>query len=101
MSLFGLLAIILATWRLSHLFVHEAGPFNMFTKLRELFGIQHDVDGDIQMIPDKLLPQLFSCIPCISIWMAGIIYLIWWIEPIPIYILAASAGAMVVNNIRK
>jgi len=101
MTLFNLLAIILATYRLSSLIVDEAGPFDIFVKFRELLGIKHDVGGEISCIPDNFLANLCSCLWCVSIWMAGFVYLIYWIEPIPVYILAASGGVLVIDNMRK
>lgn len=101
MNLVDLIAIILATYRLSSLLVDEAGPFGIFLRLRELFGIKHDVGGDIICIPDNFLAKLCSCLWCVSIWMAGLSYLIWWLEPIPIYILAASGGAILIDNVRS
>jgi len=101
MDLMGLIAIILATYRISSLIVEEAGPFDMFVKFRELFGIRHDEAGQINCIPDNVLANLCSCLWCVSIWAAGLVYLIWWLEPIPIYILAASGGVLIIDNVRK
>jgi len=101
MTLVNLIAIILATYRLSSLVVDEAGPFNMFVKFRELLGIRHDETGQINCVPDNIMANLCSCLWCMSLWIAGLVYLIWRIEPIPVYILAASAGVMVIDNVRK
>lgn len=98
MNLFSLLAIILATYRVAHLVTYEEGPFDAFRKLREWAGIKHDDDGEIVEIPERFLPKLLSCLPCLSIWVACLVYLIWRIEPIPVWILAASGGAMMINR---
>ena len=58
----------LATWRISALLTREAGPFHMFEKLRELAGIEHDQEGNVQMIPHKFFAELLSCVWCNSIW---------------------------------
>ena len=100
MNIVDLLAIILATYRLSILLVDEAGPFGICQKMRELMGITHHDDGSIACIPDNVLGQLFGCLWCMSIWVAGLSYLIWWIEPIPIWILAASGGVILIDNVR-
>lgn len=98
MTLFSLLAIILATYRLSHLLAYEEGPWCVCLKLRESLGIKHDDDGEFSEIPERFLPKLLSCLPCLSIWVACLVYLIWRIEPIPVWILAASGGAIVIRR---
>lgn len=100
MSLFSLVAIILATWRLALLISCEEGPKGCFQRLRELFGIKHDEDGVIVMIPDKCFAKMISCIPCLSIWIAGLVYLVWHYEPIPVWILAGSGGATLLEKVR-
>lgn len=101
MTLVNLIAIILATYRLSSLVVEEGGPFNVFQNWREIIGIDHYEDGSICNIPNNFPARLFGCLWCMSLWIAGLVYLIWRLEPIPVYILAASAGVMVIDNVRK
>ncbi len=40
----------------------------MFEKLRELSGISHDQDGNVQTIPTKFFAELLSCVWCNSLW---------------------------------
>lgn len=60
----------LAVWRVSSLLVHEQGPFNVFTKIRELAGIQHDTDGKVWIIPSNFFAQVLSCVWCVSLWVS-------------------------------
>jgi len=96
-----LIVMVLATWRLSHLLVNEDGPWDIFLRLRKLVGIKYDEDGDIESRPEKKMAKLFDCLPCMSVWLAGLVYLIWYFEPIPIWIFAASGGAMLIERLRE
>ena len=58
----------LATWRISSMFVDEPGPFRIFVKIRELVGITHDSDDQVEIIPSGFLPGIFSCVWCFSLW---------------------------------
>ena len=77
----------LATWRVSHMFVYEEGPFKLFVRIRELFGIKHDSDNIPIAWPDNCV---LTCVWCFSVWVAFILYFL----PIQIsIILAVSAMA--------
>lgn len=61
----------LATWRISLLFVKDAGPFAIFETLRYL-------------AKDSQWGELLSCVRCTSFWMAwvvlGLAWLnLWWV----------------------
>jgi hypothetical protein len=62
----------LATWRVSNMIVHEAGPFDMFVKFRELWGVKHYDDGTVESYPDGVP---VSCIWCTSVWV-GLVMLL-------------------------
>jgi len=81
MELIDFLIYGLATWRLSSLLVREDGPFSLFGKLREWTGIEHDENGDVEMIPERFLPELLSCVWCCSIWVALFWLLFWMLLP--------------------
>lgn len=71
------LILALATFRVSSLFVKETGPGRLFLKLREGFGIVHDQDDKILIVPETFLAGIFSCVWCFSIWAGafwGIFY---------------------------
>jgi len=67
---FAMLIIGCATWRLSHMILFEGGPFDFFIEIREEIGIEHDVDGSPLVYPDSLFGSLFSCLSCMSMWVA-------------------------------
>jgi hypothetical protein len=97
-SWLDLAAMGLCTWRLSSLVVNEEGPFCVFLKLRQKLGIIHDPDDKPIDAPDWFLPRLLMCVWCVSVWMGALTYLMWWISPVPVFIFAASAIAILVQR---
>lgn len=94
-----LVILVLATWRLTSLFVSETGPFKIFRRIREWTGIIHDREGMVVGKDDSLLAGLLSCFWCTSIWVAGILSifmldLILWL-PLTLF---ASAGAIIIEE---
>lgn len=67
----ALVILGLATWRMGHLLAKEKGPFNVFLGIRGFFGIVHDDDGEIVIIPEKFFPKLISCVWCNSIYFGA------------------------------
>lgn len=59
----------LATWRISSLLVHEAGPGDVFVKLREGVGFTHDANNHKVIIPDGFWGGVLSCVWCCSLWV--------------------------------
>lgn len=100
MDFLELLIMILATWRLASMFVSEDGPFDVFRRIRSIIGVTHHDDGTIAQIPDRTLSKLFTCMWCMSIWMAGVVYGFWIVCPIVVWILGLSTGAIIVERIR-
>lgn len=104
MNLTVLFIYLLATWRLSSLIVREDGPFYLFRKFRELFGIVHDDQGPIQW-PDRFMPSLLTCVWCTSLWVAvGWVVLGIFFQSTTIYIaspFALSAGAILLDKVLK
>lgn len=92
----------LATWRVSSLLVNEAGPGNVFLRLRGLIGIEHDEGGMVTVIPDGFLPGVFSCVWCCSLWVGLGWMVAGWTAPVIGLKLATafsfSAGAIVVQR---
>lgn len=91
-------AIALAAWRLASLMVREAGPFGVFYRWREMIGVTHDQDGLPAVWPGNGVAALFSCVWCMSVWTAVLAYVVWWIWPVPVYVLAASALAIALQE---
>ena len=69
MTLVELIVFGLATWRISSMLVDEPGPFRMFIKLRGMFGITHDMDDNVLIVPDGFMPGVLSCVWCTSVWV--------------------------------
>jgi len=82
------------------MFVSEDGPFNIFRRIRSLFGVTHHDDGTVAQIPDKTFAKLFTCMWCMSIWMAAVVYGLFIICPILVYILGLSTGVIIVERVR-
>lgn len=103
MDWFTVLLFGIATWRISSLIVHEAGPWSVFRKLRERAGIVHDEQGEPIVIPDGFFPGLLSCVWCSSIWVAAGLMLAWLLLPMFIGLFAAvmvfSAVAILMEKV--
>lgn len=65
-----ILILGLAAWRISHMVVNEVGPFMVFTKIRKLWGIEHDLDGFPITWPSTVP---LSCTWCMSVWVAAVL----------------------------
>ena len=99
----------LAVARLSFLVVDEPGPFNVFSKIREKFGLvviikEDEQEEKVKFVDDtasefyKLMQGILDCKWCASVWMSGLVYLLSlsiYTKPV-IYILALSMAAIVV-----
>lgn len=102
MTLTHFLILSLATWRMASLLTQEYGPWDMFKRLRESVGIEHDEDGNVEMVPESFLAGALSCVWCCSVWVAFGLTLCWLILPETTLILAIpfaiAAGAVVVER---
>ena len=83
----GLALAVLATWRMTHLLVHEDGPWNVITRLRRRAG-------------DGFWGQLMDCFYCASLWISAIAALTvarsWW--EWALYWLAISGAACILER---
>jgi hypothetical protein len=78
----------LAIWRLSYLFSHEDGPFDVVIKFRKLLG--HGFFG-----------SLLDCFYCLSLWISipfAVLLTNEWLDGIIIW-LALSGGACILFKI--
>lgn len=76
-----IIVLILASWRLSCLFVHEDGPFHIFKRLR--FGREF-------------------CFDCVSVWVSGFLTIFIYHNSFGQFFLitlAVSAGAIIVERL--
>lgn len=91
----------LAVWRISHLFVEEAGPFDILAKFRHILGVRYDQFS----VPygESVAAQLFTCVWCLSVWVGSAVGLAYLFSPettVNVCLLPAlSAGAIVVNEL--
>lgn len=75
-SALWLLVGALATWRVSHMVVGEAGPWFVFERLRIRFGVVHDADGSAIAWPSG---SVLACVWCLSVWVGMIVLLVPWL----------------------
>lgn len=76
----------LATWRLTSMLMSEAGPFDIFVKFRELFGIRHYDDGSVLSYKTNFFCKLLQCVWCCSVWVgAGFAVLHFFLPTVAIY----------------
>ncbi len=77
------LLILLATWRVTYMVVYEAGPFNVFMRLRER----------------TTLGGLLSCAYCASVWAGAGMLALYMTTLWPVVVaLAASGGAIMLAS---
>jgi len=69
----------LATWRISSLLAAEAGPFDIFDKLRRLVGVTYDEAG--VLCCKNVLATGVTCLWCNSVWVGAGLALLAWLWP--------------------
>jgi hypothetical protein len=60
------LVVFIVTYFLTSL----EGPWDVFKRLREWAGIQHDADGFPEVIKDRFLARLLACFWCTATWVS-------------------------------
>lgn len=95
-----LIVLILATWRISSLFVNEDGPFGLFSFIRYGVGVKYDEHS--QPYSNNVIGSLLSCVWCFSFWVGLVLTLGYSQYPNPTILVclpfALSAGAILVNK---
>lgn len=84
MNTLDFVILALATWRLSNMLVDEDGPWMVFEHLRLKAGLQppaipglpRDTDP-----PGEMPGTLFTCVWCLSVWIALFFAALFLIEP--------------------
>jgi len=97
-----LAVLLLTTWRVSAMLSYEAGPWDLFLRLRATLGIEHDADGAVTGFPMRLLLVfLLRLVPVdmggrhlCCIILAGPDICRWLALPF-----ALSAGAIIVERV--
>lgn len=100
--MFDTLALILAilvAFRVSVFLIKEDGPWYIARKLRESVGIIHDEDGNHIAVPDTNGAKALNCIWCLSVWVAPIAMVLVLFVPAVAWILAISAGTIVISEL--
>src|SRR5438270_13224912 len=88
LSITGLLVVLLAIWRITHLLWSEDGPADIFVSVRKLAG-------------ESFLGHLLDCCYCLSLWIA--VPFAWfagvgWAQRIVIWF-AFSGGAILLERL--
>lgn len=91
------LLIGLAAWRLAALLVYERGPYAIFLRFRERLGYQHNEDGEPEVWPGGWR-EVFSCVWCLSIWTAPLMWGLWELEELIVVVWAAAATVIIVEK---
>lgn len=81
-----------AGWRLASLLVNEEGPFDVFTRFRDVVGVPRV--GEITGV----LPKLFSCVWCTSVWTTLLMWGAYELEATIVLVIAAMAVAIIVER---
>jgi len=103
MTFLNLLLIALATWNVSSLLVREDGPFHMFSRIRHRVGVRISHDGILYADPpDSAMGGLFSCVWCMSRWVALVLIILFYFFPVPTayicIVLSLSTVAILVDR---
>lgn len=93
-TILDLILLGLATWRVSSLITQEDGPADMFVRFRRLVGVERA--GEITG-----LATLFSCIWCVSMWVAPVLLPLTanTIGTLVLLILSASTISIIVQKL--
>ena len=86
LNFFDLVISALAVWRLAHMLKHEAGPLDVFIRIREKLG-------------DSVFGRAMDCVACMSVWLAIIFFVPGTGTKYLLVILAISAMAMILESI--
>jgi len=84
MNWFYFIISSLATWRLTHLFAKEDGPFDIIFLIRQKAGT-------------RFFGKMLDCFYCLSIWIAlplGIWLGLEWIEKIILWLALSGAACL-------
>ncbi len=63
-----------ATWRLSHMLLKENGPYTVFRRLREKFGVTYYPDSNDVASYEH---EITVCIWCLSMWVGAGVALLY------------------------
>lgn len=95
-----LVTVSLASWRVAFFGVNEVGPWSLMTRIRGLFGVDHDEDGVPVSVPTSMPGSIFGCTWCLSAWTASAFYGILLVEPRVVFVVAAWGAASYLDSLR-
>jgi hypothetical protein len=98
--LIDLIVMGFATWRISSLCVHEAGPWDILARFRYFIGVRYDEWSN--PVGTNVFAQALMCVYCTSVWVAGFVALVYYLLPwlrLLILALAVSALAIIIEEI--
>lgn len=100
MNLLDFTLIGLATWRVSSLLVTEAGPFDIFQRLRDWLRVYPVKTGDeVVCQSESAAFGMFCCIWCMSVWISALMLAVHTVAPVVVWWLAVSALAIVAQQV--
>lgn len=86
MNIFEIAVLGLATWRISHMMLHENGPWRILRRLRVLLGVRYYDEEDNDVASAKY--EITTCLWCLSVWVGIVLTAMW---------MYATTAAMVVT----
>lgn len=92
------LILALATWRIGSLLAKEAGPWDVFEKIRVLLGVAWDVKSE--PFGTTMLSKMIVCVWCNSVWVGTFWTVAYLISPLVVWValpFALSAAAVIVE----
>jgi hypothetical protein len=96
---FDLLVIALAAWRVAVLVTMERGPFSVMLRLRERFGVVHDDEDNVAMLPSSGIGKLLTCVWCFSFYTVVGIGAISFFDMRPVFLLAAWGIVVIIQKL--
>ena len=95
MTLTTLLLISFSAYGLSSLLVNEDGPYLIFERLRNRFGIFRDENDDTVIYKEEynIIQEILACQYCAGTWMVFFSYIVYLILPQAL-LLFASIGLL-------
>lgn len=99
MTAIEVLVLTAAVWRITSLLTDEAGPWNMFGRLRSRLGVRFEHG---HRIATTELGALFLCVWCLSPWIGVAVTILYFSFPTQTFWiavpLAMSAAAIMANE---
>lgn len=102
MTLLDILTASVATWRFTHMVLTENGPFRVFRRIRERFGVVYAQDDEHQIVSFKY--EVLTCPWCMSVWVGMVVTLLQFSSPKARWLLLPfvySAGSVFIGKLME